>query len=960
MADGGSKQGSGQAGGQDAARRLGERVKELAALHAAARLSQNDELGAGDLLQAFAGLLPPAWQFPEIAAARVACGELRAETAGFRESPWSLAAQFKTAYDESGLVQVVYLEERPMADEGPFLAEERKLIDTLAELLRSSIERRISGKVLRASEERFRALVTHSPDAIYTHVDGTVTMANPAMGRLLGVEDPTGLVGRQVLEIVHADHHAPVRERWSQLQAGQPAPTLEEQFVRQDKTVVDVEVNAVPLVIQGRREILVIARDITFRKRAERHIRQLNRVYAVRSGINQLIVREKDPERMLSEACRIAVEDGGFRMAWIGLLYGGTGGFEMRAHAGADAPTLAVLRTLIASDPPAGCAFTRHALTLGEHGICNDVARDAKAAPWRDEALARDYRAMASFPLKADGRTIGTFNFYVGERGFFDSDEVRLLDKLATDVGFALEVAAHEGERKRAATTLLEIEGRLRGAFDFAPIGMALVAPDGKWLQVNRALCEIVGYTEAEMLALDFQTITHPDDLEADLAFVNEMLEGRRAHYQMEKRYVHKLGQEVCVLLSVSLVRSQDGRPSYFVSQIQNISERKRLEDQLRQAQKMEAVGQLAGGVAHDFNNLLTVINGYATLMQTRVPKGDERFDMLRQIKEAGDRAASLTRQLLAFSRKQVLQVQAVDLNRLVANLERMLGRLIGEDVNLETRLGARLGAVRADPSQIEQALMNLAVNARDAMPHGGALYIETENVDLDEAYARPRSDVTPGRYVLVTVRDTGSGMTDDVKHRIFEPFFTTKGVGKGTGLGMAVVHGVVKQSGGHIEIESAPGRGTAFKIYLPQSDEKDRGEKPVSTVHSAAAGSETILLVEDDSAVRELTASILAERGYHLLLAGNGEEGLRIAQEHDGPVHLLLTDVVMPVLDGRELAERLKRMQPGLKVLYLSGYTDDAIVRRGIDAREVQFLQKPYSPSALALKIREVLDTNG
>jgi CheY-like chemotaxis protein/two-component sensor histidine kinase len=371
----------------------------------------------------------------------------------------------------------------------------------------------------------------------------------------------------------------------------------------------------------------------------------------------------------------------------------------------------------------------------------------------------------------------------------------------------------------------------------------------------------------------------------------------------------------------------------------------------------MEAVGQLAGGVAHDFNNLLTVITGYSDLMLRRLDNESPFRSSLEEIKKAGERAASLTRQLLAFSRKQVLQPKVLQLNAIVADVDKMLRRLIGEDIDSLTLLEPSLGRIMADPGQIEQVILNLAVNARDAMPTGGKITIETANIFLNEEYARKHVAVQSGWYVMLAVSDTGCGIDAETQVRMFEPFFTTKEQGKGTGLGLSTVYGIVKQSGGNIRVYSELGKGTTIKIYLPRIDEVIESNEAHGAPAELPQGRETVLVTEDEEQVRQMIRMILEMNGYHVLETGGGEEALAIYKEHEGQIDLVMTDVVMPQMSGRELAQSLEVLHPGIKVLYMSGYTDDAIVRHGLLDHEIAFLQKPFTPDALMRKVREVLD---
>jgi len=406
----------------------------------------------------------------------------------------------------------------------------------------------------------------------------------------------------------------------------------------------------------------------------------------------------------------------------------------------------------------------------------------------------------------------------------------------------------------------------------------------------------------------------------------------------------------------VQPLRAHDGTIEGVIGVALDITDRERLADQLRQSQKMQAVGELAGGVAHDFNNLLMVVKGHAQLLLDRMADDSPLRQSVHQMEKASDRAAALTRQLLAFSRKQVLQPRVLDMNEVVAGMIRMFSRVIGENIDMAFLPGGNLAHVKADPGQIEQVLLNLVVNARDAMPDGGRLTIETSNVELDRSYAVTHASVEPGSYVMLSVTDTGCGMDEKTQSRIFEPFFTTKGPGKGTGLGLATVYGVVKQSGGYIYVYSEVNHGTTFKIYLPQVNEEVEKPSAETGTRGQSRGTETILFVEDEQSVRELVREYLSGTGYYMLEASDGVQALKVAAAHPGPIHLLITDVVMPHLNGPELATQMGATRPNLKVLFISGYTDDTVFRHGVLEGDVAFLQKPFNLKALAQKIREVL----
>jgi PAS domain S-box-containing protein len=473
------------------------------------------------------------------------------------------------------------------------------------------------------------------------------------------------------------------------------------------------------------------------------------------------------------------------------------------------------------------------------------------------------------------------------------------------------------------------------------------------WRSEN--ITRLTGYDLAETMRPGWwYSNLHPEDRERAMREVARLL--AKGEFVAEYRLRNKDGTYRWILDEARLQRGASAQPAEAVGAWIDITDRKRLEMQLQQAQKMEAVGQLAGGIAHDFNNMLTAIAANAELVQDALPAGDALRDDVEEIKSATTRAAALTRQLLAFSRQQVLQPRVLELDSVVMGMDRMLRRIIGEDVDLVTVLPPGVGRVEVDPGQIEQIVLNLAVNARDAMPTGGKLTIETARVEFDEAYARSHAPVQPGSYVMLAVSDTGMGMTPEVKARVFEPFFTTKEPGKGTGLGLATVYGIVKQSGGFIWVYSEPGAGTAFKLYLPRVEEAAAPLAP-RTVVEPQRGTETILLVEDEAPVRRVAREVLRRYGYKVLEARRGEEALAICQDHPGVIHLVVTDVVMPGMSGPELVQQLSVLRPGIKVLFASGYPGEAIAHHGILDQGVAFLQKPFSVAELASKVREVLE---
>ena len=531
------------------------------------------------------------------------------------------------------------------------------------------------------------------------------------------------------------------------------------------------------------------------------------------------------------------------------------------------------------------------------------------------------------------------------------------LIRLEPAISGAMAFSQSQADKLVAESALRISERRFRALVEESWDAIALFAGDGTILYGSPATTRLLGYELTEFVGRNAMELIYPDDRAGVLVRLQEVMAAPRTRVHVAARVVHKNGTWR-YLEGVFTNLLDDPSVGAIVNNYRDVTDRRILEEQVILSQKMEAIGRLAGGVAHDFNNILTAIGGYTDLLLADLPAGDHRRHDVEEIHHAAQRAAGLTHQLLAFSRRQVLQPKVINLNALVPDIEKMLRRLIGEDILFATVLHPRLGNVRADPGQLEQVIVNLAVNARDAMPDGGRLTIETRDVELDEVYATDHPSVKPGRYVMLAVTDTGVGMDEETKARIFEPFFTTKVRGKGTGLGLATVYGIVQQTGGHIWPYSEPGLGTTMRVYLPRVDDPaDPIKHPGDAALGAVGGTETILVVEDEAPVRAVTRQLLQRNGYTVFEAADGPAALALVDGEAGRhIDLLLTDVIMPGMSGRELADQLRARRPNLRVLFMSGYTDDAVVRHGMLEPGLAYLEKPFRPPTLLRKVRGVL----
>jgi two-component system cell cycle sensor histidine kinase/response regulator CckA len=551
-------------------------------------------------------------------------------------------------------------------------------------------------------------------------------------------------------------------------------------------------------------------------------------------------------------------------------------------------------------------------------------------------------------PVRHGERVTGVLSIQSYTADAYDEQDLAVLQELADHCGGAI-------ERLRIEHALRESEAQLARTEAFALVMTAHLSLEGRWLKVPPTLCRLLGLEEHRLLGTSIDELLHPED--TVMGGWEHLVRGETRTVDLETRWQRPDGKPLWMYLNASLVQDTAGEPLYLLLYLRDITERKSLEDQLRQAQKMEAVGQLAGGIAHDFNNLLTAILGSTELLLADTPPGDPRREDVQEISRSAHRAAALVRQLLAYSRKQVLQPRRVDLNAIVRDMGAMLRRVVGEPIELRLDLDPGLGHVTADPGQLEQVIANLGVNARDAMPRGGTLTITTSNVTGRGVTAAADEGVpAAGPLVSLAVTDTGIGMDDEVRGRLFEPFFTTKELGRGTGLGLATVYGIVRQSGGHIQVRSRPGEGSSFTVYLPRAEAPRPARGALAAAAPVSGGSETVLVAEDEEAVRHLVCRVLRAKGYRVLEARHAEAALELAAAAAEPIDLLLSDLVMPGLGGRALADRLLNARPGLRVLFITGYAAEAVERQGRLPAGHGLLEKPFTADQLAHKVRETL----
>ena len=793
---------------------------------------------------------------------------------------------------------------------------------------------RLSLDVLRTAPEALQAVFENSPDIVFI-VDAQYRISY--INRVLPPYTPSQVIGVNACGFVRPADRAGMEAALARVFREGVSERYEVIGPGPTGALVVYESRVVPIVRDGRvTAALVTSADVTERRSAERTQQATYRISA--SAHTATSVQD------LFEAIhRVVGELMSARNFYIAL------------HDPAS-DTISFPYFVDEYDPrPApkqpGKGLTEYVLRTGQPLLATPEVAAELERRGEVEVIGAPSIDWLGVPLKTTrGKTIGALvvQTYV-EEVRYGEPELHILEFVSTQVAMAI-------ERKQAEEALRRSEEQFRTLVESARDVIFALSPDGLFTALNSAFETITGWTREEWLGKPFTGLLHADDVKAANELFSRVLR-LEPRPSAQLRFRHRDGSYLVGDVHANLHR-QDVRVLGLLGIVRDVTDRVRLEDELRQAQKMEAVGRLAGGVAHDFNNLLTAIGGYSDLLLSDLAPGDPRRSDVEEIKKAAERAAALTRQLLAFSRRQVLQPRVLDLNVVVVGAEKLLRRLIGEDVRLATRLEPSLGAVRADAGQLEQVVMNLAVNARDAMRGGGTLTLETRSVDITKARrTEEQAPMPPGPYIELRVSDTGVGIDAETKRHLFEPFFTTREKGKGTGLGLATVYGIVKQSGGFIWVDSEPGRGTTFTIHLPRVDERVDADEAGRPVRSEVSGTETVLLVEDEVAVRTVVRESLRVHGFKVLEAQDGEVALRVAADATAPIDLLLTDVVMPGLSGRALADRLTAERPGLRVLYMSGYTDDALGPHGVLEPGLHYLQKPFAPDVLARKVREVLD---
>jgi two-component system cell cycle sensor histidine kinase/response regulator CckA len=813
---------------------------------------------------------------------------------------------------------------------------EEQVLTFVSQQIARAIEHKRSAEAIRESEAKFRALAESAVPAIYIFDGNQFLYVNPSCERIFGYTKDELLALDSPWILVHPDDREMVRQRALSRITGTDTPARYEfKAITKDGDVRWMDLSASSILFEGRSAVVATAVDITERKRAEQLQSALYRIADRATSVGDLPTLYKAIHGIVSE-----------------LMYANNFFIALYDPA-TDALNFTYAVDEIDEFPPpevaqpVGKTLSGYVIRTGRPLLVNPQQFKAMIAEGVVDLVGEMCVDWMGAPLKKGAEVFGVLVVQTY------SEKYRYTERDREILTFVSQQVASAIDSKRSQEALRQSEEQYRELFENANDMLVTVDLEARIASVNRTGLRMMGYTLEEVRGRKVYEMLDPASRQRSQEMLEAKLRGSSLTTVYEAELLTRSGARLPVEIATRLIY-KDGRPIGAQGICRDMTERRALEERLRQGQKMEAVGRLAGGVAHDFNNLLTVIQGYSEILINGLDPGDSKYHEAQEINRAAERAAALTSQLLTFSRQKVLAPKVIDLNEVVANMDKLLQRLVGEDIDFVTVLASHLGRIQADASQIEQVIMNLVVNARDALTRGGRLTIETANADLpQESHGVPE-----GAYVVLRVSDTGVGMDEYTKSRIFEPFFTTKEAGKGTGLGLSTVYGIVQQSDGFIHVESAPQSGTTFHVYFPRLIGPEKEEmKSKDMGHSPQSGNETILLVEDEDGVRGLVKLVLKSKGYHVLEAADGEEAERVCREYQGKIHLLLTDVVLKQISGRELAQRLMALRPEMRPIYMSGYTDDQVVHRGVQARDTAFLQKPFTNQELAAKVREVLD---
>ncbi|MBK5225486.1 MAG: PAS domain S-box protein [Thermoleophilia bacterium] len=1013
---------------------LREREKELSCLYVVASELESIDGLTDELLGKIVEHIPPGFQFPEVTVARVVLADKEYQTASFRETTWSLVSAIKDDGNQISLLEVCYLEERPESDEGPFLKQERKLLDCLAGLLRNNLKFQQSVEAIRANEKKYQTIVETATEGIWQlDAQANTTYVNRQMAEMLGYERDE-MLGRSLLDFMDEKAREEAKRLFKKRKEG-ISEQHEFRFRKKDGSDLWTIISTNPL-IDDHGEFagaLGMIKDITLRKRAEEALREseshfrtiydqspLGMGFIDKDGYivdcNEQLSRiiGTSRERLIGFNMISGVKDEAMKSAVAAALLGKIGLFE------GDYVTVTSTRQVTLKATYGPLLYPDNVLK-GVLFLCEDITERKRAEEalelsetnlrraqwignlgswswdvptnelnWSDQVFRiygldpkhtepsydiviktlapecrEDFAKAIQDALEKDEPFEGDYCIILpdGSRrnthtaGKVIRDEQRNPLKM---FGIVQDIT----ERKRMERELHDASSYTRSLIETSLDPLVTISSDGKIMDVNKATEVVTGVPRDELIGSDFSNyFTEPEQAREGYQQVFET--GSIMDYPLAIKHVS--GRKTDVLYNAAVYRDDTGKIAGVFAAARDITKRKqaeeekeKLREQLMQSQKMESVGRLAGGIAHDFNNALQTILGNTTLMMMEVPegsKGNSLRENLEAVQRAGEHSADLTRQLLAFARQQTVETRLVDLNDTVADILSMLKRLIGEDINVSWLPEAEAATIKVDPAQVYQVLANLCINAREAIEGVGNVTIETHNISFDSAYVEDHAGFETGDYVMLEVSDDGCGMDKEVRDHLFEPFYTTRAFGKGTGLGLATVYGIVKQNDGFINVYSEPGEGTTFKIYLSLAVGKPAGREE-APVQLPRGHGETVLLVEDDVDILKLGTEILERMGYRVIAAATPDEAIDKAQKQIGEIALLVTDVVMPQMNGHDLATRLQELKPELKCLYMSGYTADVITNHGVLDEGLNFMQKPFSIEDVAAKVRHLLDS--